>query len=230
MPGRTIAIGDIHGCSAALAALIDAIAPRPDDLIVPLGDFVDRGPDSAGTIQMLIELSERCQLVPILGNHDQAMLDVRDRKVKASAWIGMGGLATLASYGAAWGELDKVPEAHFRFLESCRPFHETETHLFVHAQYLADRPLSEQPPEVLRWASLRDGAPRPHISGKQAVVGHTAQKRGEVLDHGHLICIDTFCYGGKWLTAFDVASRRLWQSTPEGRLRNGPTTLDPRPT
>jgi len=45
VPGRTIAIGDIHGCSLALKALVDAIDPGPDDLLVPLGDYIDRGPD-----------------------------------------------------------------------------------------------------------------------------------------------------------------------------------------
>ena len=48
MPGRTIAIGDIHGCSAALRAIVEAIQPTADDTIVTLGDYVDRGPDSRG--------------------------------------------------------------------------------------------------------------------------------------------------------------------------------------
>ncbi|MGH7137072.1 MAG: metallophosphoesterase, partial [Pirellulales bacterium] len=48
MPERTIAIGDIHGCSSALATLIRAIEPRASDTIVTLGDYVDRGPDSKG--------------------------------------------------------------------------------------------------------------------------------------------------------------------------------------
>ena len=51
MPGRTIAIGDIHGCAAALRALVAAIKPAAEDTIVPLGDYVDRGPDSRGVRQ-----------------------------------------------------------------------------------------------------------------------------------------------------------------------------------
>ena len=50
MPARTIAIGDIHGCSTALAALIDAIDLQPDDTVVTLGDYVDRGLDSKGVL------------------------------------------------------------------------------------------------------------------------------------------------------------------------------------
>ena len=61
---RTIAIGDIHGCSTALAKLIKLIAPQPDDVILPLGDFVDRGIDSKGVMEQLIALGDRCHLSP----------------------------------------------------------------------------------------------------------------------------------------------------------------------
>ena len=56
MPGRNIAIGDIHGCSMALAALVEAIAPQPDDMIITLGDYVDRGIDCKGVLDQLIAL------------------------------------------------------------------------------------------------------------------------------------------------------------------------------
>jgi serine/threonine protein phosphatase 1 len=131
----------------------------------------------------------------------------------------MGGLATLGSYGAGWGELDRIPEAHYEFLRSCVPAFETRTHLFLHAQYEPDLPLEDQPAAALRWRSLRDVIPRPHFSGKRAVVGHTSQKDGEILDLGHIACIDTYCYGGGWLTAMDVDSGRVWQADDLGRLR-----------
>ena len=63
--GRLIAIGDVHGCSTALAALIEAIGPRRDDTIVTLGDYIDWGPDSRGVLDLLIGLSDRCHLVPL---------------------------------------------------------------------------------------------------------------------------------------------------------------------
>ena len=75
MPGRTIAIGDIHGCSAALAALVAAIEPSKDDTVITLGDYIDRGPDSRGVLDQLIALAARCRLIPLLGDHEEMLLD-----------------------------------------------------------------------------------------------------------------------------------------------------------
>src|SRR5947199_263996 len=96
---RTIAIGDIHGCSKALDAVLDAIAVRPDDVVVTLGDYIDRGPDSKGVLDRLIDLAGRCHLVPILGNHDQMLLEVRSGKYPVQWFLDIGGGATFASYG-----------------------------------------------------------------------------------------------------------------------------------
>ncbi len=71
---RVIAIGDIHGCDVALETLLDAIDPRPEDLIITLGDIVDRGPNSRRSLDLLIDLRDRCQYIGILGNHEEMML------------------------------------------------------------------------------------------------------------------------------------------------------------
>ena len=66
MAERIIAIGDIHGCSKALESLLSAVVPQDDDLFVPLGDYVDRGPNSKRVIELLIELSKTHQVEPLL--------------------------------------------------------------------------------------------------------------------------------------------------------------------
>ena len=71
--GRIIAVGDIHGCSAALAALVRAIELTPLDALVFLGDYIDRGPDSRGVLDQVIALQERCTVVPLLGNHEDPL-------------------------------------------------------------------------------------------------------------------------------------------------------------
>ena len=133
-------------------------------------------------------------------------------------WLNCGGVATLQSYGDLDNPKD-IPDEHIAFLHSCRLFHETETHLFMHANYQPTRSLADQPARILLWESLRSDIPDPHISGKTAVVGHTSQKSGEVFDLGYLLCIDTYCYGGGWLTAIDVNTRQTWQANERAKVR-----------
>lgn len=214
---RTIAIGDIHGCSTALRALIDAINPQSDDTVIPLGDYVDRGIDSKGVLDQLIELSDRCNLVPILGNHDQMMLHARDGRSDFQFWLNCGGDAALDSYGSS-RKLDLIPRDHIRFLETCRSYFETETHIFLHANYKPHVPVEQFDDHTIRWLSLRDFIPpKRHCSGKIIVVGHTPQT--EILDLGHLICLDTGVWKDGWLTALDVESGKTWQVSDTGALR-----------
>jgi serine/threonine protein phosphatase 1 len=215
-----IAIGDIHGCAAALRTLMDVIQPRDSDTLVILGDCVDRGPQSANVIGQLLALREKCHLIPILGNHEEMMLNFLDGRPQPDDWLLCGGAATVESYRDANGKLMPAPQEHVDFIRNWGDCFETDTHFFAHASYEPDRPLSQQHWQTMRWHSLKFGIPRPHESGKIAIVGHTSQKSGEILDVGHLVCIDTFCWGGGWLTAFDPETGQTWQSDRDGRLRN----------
>ena len=91
-------------------------------------------------------------------------------------------------------------------IRSSRRFYETPQHIFLHANYVPDLPLDEQPDAVLLWTHLTHRVPGPHFSGKTVVVGHTPQGSGEILDRGHLICIDTGCFAGGWLTGLEVTT------------------------
>jgi serine/threonine protein phosphatase 1 len=222
--GRTIAIGDVHGCSAALAALLDAVAPAREDTLVTLGDLIDHGPDSPGVLRLLIDLARRCRLVPLLGNHEEMLLAALADRAGLRKWLACGGVGTLQSYGwvsggprrplSAW-----IPEPHRQFLACCRPYFETATHLFVHAGLVPELPIDRQPALALRWRVTDARTARPHASGKVVVVGHTPQRSGEVLDLGFLICIDTNCARGGWLTALETGTGRTWQADRAGRLR-----------
>ena len=222
MPGRTIAVGDIHGCSRALRALADAVDPRPEDVLVFLGDYIDRGPDSRGVLEQVMDLAERCIVVPLLGNHEEMLLAALSDREALRRWLSCGGTATVRSYGWTPGRrrglADLFPEEHLFFLRACQPYYETGTHIFVHAGYLPDLPMGQQPGAALRWR-VTDAKTQPHCSGKVAVVGHTMQRSGEVLDLGFLKCIDTNCHRGGWLTAVDVEAGKVWQADSQGRLR-----------
>ncbi len=213
---RIIAIGDVHGCSQALHALLEAIDPDESDTIVTLGDYVDRGPDSRGVVCQLLELNQRCRLIPLLGNHEIMMLSVLSGQLDARTWQRFGGMETLASYG---GQFARIDDEHTQFLTACRHFHESETHLFMHANYVANLELSEQPENVLFWTHITSVVPPRHQSGKVAVVGHTPQVGGKILNLGHLLCIDTCCFAGGYLTALDTTSGTVWQADRQGHLR-----------
>jgi len=222
MSDRVIAIGDIHGCSKALNALIHAIQPAPTDLIVTLGDYINRGPDSRGVLDALIRLGERCRLVSILGNHDEMLLRSRTSQPAAVEAIPLDEPRS-GKAQRDWGRaLSTLTGENIAFLEGCVDHHETKTHIFLHASYDPALPMDRQPASLLRWQSLRRGLPGPHVSGKTVIAGHTAQKNGEILDLGYLKCIDTYCYGGGWLTALEVCSGEVWRADAQGRVPSRP--------
>lgn len=218
MPQRAIAIGDVHGCATALRALVELIRPQPDDTLIPLGDCLDRGPESRQVIEQLLALREKCHVVPLLGNHEEMMLNFLDGRPQPDDWLDFGGTATLASYSTQRNPKD-IPPEHVDYIRTWIDCYETDTHFFVHGGYEPERALESQHWQTMRWQTLRSGIPAPHESGKIAVVGHTSLRDGEILDVGHLICIDTYCWGGGWLTALDATTGELWQVNRDGHLR-----------
>jgi serine/threonine protein phosphatase 1 len=217
---RILAIGDIHGCLRALITLLKAVQPRPEDLIITLGDYVDRGPDSFGVIEHLLALRQTHQLIALRGNHEEMMMAARDVPKSLPNWLMCGGRQALASYATDGGpgSVDDIPESHWDFLENgCRDWHETATHLFAHGAVYPDLAMREQPGYILRWETVYSTVA--HCSGKTLICGHTQQRNGLPLDLGHAICIDTWAYGKGWLTCLDVINRHVWQAKESGSQR-----------
>jgi serine/threonine protein phosphatase 1 len=217
---RVWAVGDIHGCLTAFAALIAALELAAADRLVTLGDYVDRGPATRPLLDRLIALHESGILTPLRGNHELMMLRARDGMGEERFWREHGGDAALASYAPPDrpGRLADVPDRHWRFLAAhCRDFHETDRQIFVHAGLSPRRPADDQDEYDLFWRPLDDRGP--HASGKLVVCGHTAQPLGRPKSLGHTICIDTgACHGG-WLTALDVATLDYVQANEAGDVR-----------
>lgn len=218
--GRTIAFGDIHGCVHALDAVLEKIHVLPEDTLVFLGDVIDFGHESAAVLDRLLDLQVRCRVVLIQGNHEQMMLEALKSDEALESWMMFGGYDTLTSYRFG-AKISEVPAAHVALVESSLPYFETDSHIFVHASYDPGLPLKVQPEYLLRWALLEDPFPGPHTSGRRVVVGHTEQRNGDILDLGHVVCIDTYCRGYGWLTAMDVNSGELWQASRFGVMREG---------
>lgn len=217
---RHLAIGDIHGCFVSLKTLADFVGFRADDVIVTLGDYVNRGPNTHAVLDWLLDLKKRQTLVALKGNHEIMMLEARESPSKFRYWMESGGDATLRSsapFEGDPGRIGDIPDRHWRFLERLKSYYETDTHFFVHAGAYPDFPLDEQPSYMLFWEKW-DHPPR-HESGKIMVCGHTSQKSGLPITNGHAICIDTWACGGGWLSCLDAESGTIWQANEQGETR-----------
>ena len=221
---RVLAIGDVHGCLGQLDDLLAWVDPTRADDLVFLGDYVDRGPDTRGVLNRLIELKQARPVVCLRGNHEVMMLAARDGgRSDRKMWLGVGGVQALGSYGPApgvTGTLDDVPGGHWEFLENeLVPYHETDRFIFVHAGVTYSDKMDEQPSSVLYWEFLGDQMM--HYSGKQVICGHSSQRSGLPKVIPGAVCIDTCAYSGGWLTCLDALSGRYWQVDALGRKREG---------
>jgi serine/threonine protein phosphatase 1 len=144
---RVYAIGDIHGCAARLFALHDAIRedlarrPAASPLLLHIGDYIDRGPDSAGVIACLAAGPPLpgVPTVNLLGNHEQTMIEaLSGDRAAGTDWLYQGGRTALESWGVdpdspreTWP--GGVPTAHLAFVRALPLSHREGGYLFVHA-------------------------------------------------------------------------------------------------
>lgn len=219
---RLLAIGDIHGYTTALRALLGKVRPTSADRVVFLGDYVDKGPDTAGTLELVSGLSLEHDWIFLRGNHDQTMIDAYRDPSEVPTWECLAGEAPLASYGSgSSGDLlRKLPEHHVRFLEErCRDYYETDSFLFVHAGIRAHVPPSREDAEYLHWKRVESAVP--HDSGRTVVCGHSSQETGRIVDLGHTICIDTGISRGRFLTCLDLGDFTWVKASADGTISTG---------
>lgn len=237
-PVRTYAIGDIHGHSEALKAAHGRVAAdrrrTGDDTapVVHLGDLVDRGPDSRGVIQHLIDgQAAGAPWVVLKGNHDryfQRFLTtgvLTEPRLPDLPWLrtNLGGAATLASYGVDVMDLpqkvqeqalERVPGSHLAFLDSQILSLQRGDAFFVHAGVRPGVALDQQTEEDLVW--IRE----PFLSdrsdhGALVVHGHTAIDTAA--NYGNRVNIDSSMAFGGHLTVIVIEGREVWELTDRGR-------------
>jgi serine/threonine protein phosphatase 1 len=208
-PGRRVyAIGDIHGCAAQLATLHGLIAqdladrPIETPVIVHIGDYVDRGPDTRGVLDFLCR-TPAVETVNLLGNHENTMLEaLAGERAAATDWLFAGGRPTLASYGVdPDGPRDlwrpALPQPHLAFLSGLTLMHREGGYAFVHAGVRPGVALEAQ----ARDDMLRMRQPFLYSEadfGAVVVHGHTPVKH-PVIRHNR-IAIDTGAVFGGVLT------------------------------
>jgi serine/threonine protein phosphatase 1 len=211
-PERIFVIGDIHGCLDKLEQLWDRIDPRPDkDQLVFLGDYIDRGEDSSGVLDYLLQLKETyLNTIFLMGNHEKMFIDFL-AGVDRALFIYNGGESTINSYIGrmenAWGSVrgisdDEalnllVPEHHRTFLQELHQYYETENYIMVHAGLRYGIPLEQQSLEDLVWIR-EEFIYSEEDFGKRVIFGHTPFVRPLVLENK--IGIDTGAVYGNSLT------------------------------
>ena len=217
------AIGDIHGMCEKLEQLIEKLPLQLGDQLVFIGDYVDRGPDPAGTVEFLIQLQKRQQCTFLIGNHEAMFLSflgwTGPRYFGAEAFLENGGETTLQSYGFFNSEDDfQLPKQHEEFYRNLKLWHVAGEYLFVHAGLSKEAlrlsdveyALAREQPRDLLWQ--RGTADLPHSLGATVVYGHTPMPDLQVRwNLPYSIGIDTGCVYGGALTAIRLPDETLFQ-------------------
>ncbi len=215
------AIGDIHGSLKALKTIFKQGVIQSEDKVVFLGDYIDRGPNSKGVIDWLIDNQKKFDFEFILGNHEIMMKAAKLSSDRLKEWLYFGGKQTLDSYkiGNELNWFNKVNTAHWDFIDSCLDYLEIGNFIFVHAGLEKNKDLDKQNKYHLFWKKYEE--PEIYDPEKTVICGHTSRKNGEIADFGHTICIDTYAYGGKWLTCLNVETRAYLKANNKGKIQKG---------
>lgn len=225
---RLYAVGDIHGRLDLLRDLYARIEQDSQDsdgpsVIIFLGDYVDRGPDSAGVIDFLLdEIDPRFAPVFLKGNHEDLWRRFLDQPEVGPAWFATGGVMTVVSYGIREGLAgqsadfpaiaarlrDAMPAAHHAFLDGLALNHRSGGYVFAHAGIRPRVPVERQDPEDLMWIR-REFLSAGDFGGLCVVHGHSQVT--EAVDLPHRISVDTGAYHSGRLTCavLDGGTRRF---------------------
>ncbi len=210
---KYFAIGDIHGCLDKLLALMNRLDVHwGQDTVVFMGDYIDRGPDSKGVVDCVLDLRRKHeQIVCLAGNHESMFLNYLDHR-EEHIFLCNGGRDTLRSYDISPDEQDrraKLPPEHLQFFETLLPFYETENHLFVHAGVRPGIPMELQDPHDLIWIR-HEFFMSDHGLKKTVVFGHTPFS-GEPFVGEKMIGIDTGAVYGGTLTCLELPAMKFHQ-------------------
>lgn len=221
-PGQRIyAVGDVHGCADRLAMLHKLIAadlvarPSRDATILHLGDYIDRGEDSAGVIALLLRPwpAPAPRMVNLMGNHEEMMLAALDAGDSESVlhWLSNGGADTLASWGVPrrakpsdWAR--DIPPAHVDFLRGLAIRHAAGGYIFVHAGLRPGVPLERQSRHDMLWIREPFLSWRGELPGV-VVHGHTPEH--DVVKRANRIGVDTGAVMGGMLTCVMLEEDRM---------------------
>ena len=219
-PRRLFAVGDIHGCVDEITTLIEHLTKHkdlgPEDLLVFMGDYIDRGRSSKGVIDLCLSLKEKWpHTVFLKGNHEDMLLDFLGLGGRGGdVYLANGGLAFFSSYGIEpFGDLSEIvqgiPRSHLEFLKNLELAVMVSEFLFVHAGVRPDKSLEQQETEDLLWIR-QEFVQGQHQLGKTVVFGHTAFNE-VFLDLPYKIGVDTGAIFGNQLSVVELVNGDFYQ-------------------
>lgn len=207
---KIFVIGDIHGCLDMLNRLLTKIPWQSEtDLLIFIGDVIDRGNDPKGVVDRIVGLQRDSPHVYCLkGNHEGMLLDYLCG-VNQELYLANRGYTTLRSYAMLSGTSaeEKIPLEHREFFRSLRLYLETGDYYFVHAGFRPGISVDRQSEEDLLW--IREPfISSPYDFGKKVIFGHTPFP--EPLVAKNKIGIDTGAVFGNMLTCIELPSERFY--------------------
>ena len=211
------AIGDIHGCLSQLTSLhkniltYDKFDPK-NDLLIYLGDYIDRGKNSKEVIDQILKLrSNNIKTINLMGNHDEFMIDfILNKKNNIKNWINFGADQTFRSYGVEIVEyikdgfedevvdklrnalLNKIDNSHLDFFKNLKISYSSEKYLFVHAGIDPSKGLNNQTKKDFLWSRSEKFFSKDFKSEKIIVHGHTPEEN--IINYPFRINVDSGCY------------------------------------
>ncbi len=217
-PKRIFAVGDIHGCVDELLVLLNRIEQEleDDDLVIFIGDYIDRGPDSKGVVERLIDFRDRYPATIYLkGNHEDMMLSFLGFEGNlGNSYLHNGADEFLKSYGLSMELrpeeiLDLLPRKHLSFYLNLVPYVITSEFVFVHAGLQPLRGLKSQLDQDLFW--IRDEfIKNVHRFNKLVIFGHTPYA-DIYFNPPFKIGIDTGLVYGNKLTCIEPITKKIIQ-------------------
>lgn len=179
---KRYAIGDIHGGCKTFRALLKQLNLKSSGVLYLLGDYIDRGPNSKGVLDTIIQLQrEGYDVMPVRGNHDDMMLRTitGDYDEFSEFWLETYGNKVLKSFGVDL--VEDVPPLYTAFLQSLPYLRHDNDFVFVHAGLDVTRtdPVNQSSPEDMLW-SIAGSIDSTKLSGRRLVTGHTIHNLDEI--------------------------------------------------
>jgi serine/threonine protein phosphatase 1 len=215
------AISDIHGCLKTFEAMLDKIALSQSDTLMLLGDYVDRGPDSKGVLDLIMKLENQgYQINCLFGNHEQEMINARTNYESKHHWKKWGGVQTMESFNVT--EPIDIPTKYVDFLQCLPRYIEFDGFIFCHAGLNFDMPNPLEAEESLLWIrNWYQDINYKWLGNRIVVHGHTPTDKYDIetmlqlLDKEQYIDIDCGCFRSNksthqgYLCCFDFENRAL---------------------